>query len=128
MLLSVYAHFVVLGLVTMNSKLAHHLWLPRDQWHRRYKIHKDSLKFFNLDITSPRQKYMTVCFYNAQSVGRGEKRSEIELFVRDESIDVLMLTEIWLRRQGDEAKCADMALAAYTIRSFPRSTQGGGGG
>ena len=78
--------------------------------------------------TSPRQKYMTVCFYNAQSVGRGEKRSEIELFVRDESIDVLMLTEIWLRRQGDEAKCADMALAAYTIRSFPRSTQGGGGG
>ena len=76
--------------------------------------------------TSPEQKYMTVCFFNAQSVGRSEKCSEIELFERDESIDVLTPTETWLRRQGDEAECADMALATYTIRSFPRSTQGGG--
>ena len=67
---------------------------------------------------------MTVCFYNAQSVGRSEKRSEIELLVCDESM--LMLTETWSRGQGDEAKCADMAPAAYTIRSFPRSTRGGG--
>ena len=39
-----HAHFVVLGLVTMNNKSAHLLWLPRDQWYRRYKIHKDSIK------------------------------------------------------------------------------------
>ena len=36
MLLSVYAHFLVLGLVIINSKSAHLLWLPRDQWYRRY--------------------------------------------------------------------------------------------
>ena len=40
-----YAHFVVLGLGIMNSKSTHLLWLPRDQWQRRYKIHKDSLNF-----------------------------------------------------------------------------------
>ena len=40
-----YAHFVVLGLVTLNSKSAHLLRLPRDQWYRRYKIHQDSIHF-----------------------------------------------------------------------------------
>ena len=42
-LLSVNAHFVILGLVTMNSKSVHLLWLSRDQWYRRYKMHKDSI-------------------------------------------------------------------------------------
>ena len=42
---SIYAHFVVLGLVTMNSKSAHLIWLPRDLRHRRYEIHKDSINF-----------------------------------------------------------------------------------
>ena len=41
-LLSVYAHFVVLGLVISSGKSAHLVWLPRDQW---YRIHKDSTKF-----------------------------------------------------------------------------------
>ena len=44
-LLSVYAHIVVLGLVINNIKSAHSFWLPRDQWYRTYKIHKDSIKF-----------------------------------------------------------------------------------
>ena len=44
-LLSVYAHIVVLGLVINNIKSAQPVWLPRDQWYRTYKIHKDSIKF-----------------------------------------------------------------------------------
>ena len=40
-----YAHSVVLGLVTGNSKSAHLVSLLRDQWYRRYRIHKDSIKF-----------------------------------------------------------------------------------
>ena len=30
--LSVYANLLVLGLVFINSKSAHLVWLPRDQW------------------------------------------------------------------------------------------------
>ena len=45
-LLSVYAHFAVLGLVISNSKSAHLVWLPRDQLYRRYKMHEDSIKFW----------------------------------------------------------------------------------
>ena len=41
-----YAHFVVPGLVIMNSKTAHLVWLPRDQWYRRYRLRKASKKFW----------------------------------------------------------------------------------
>ena len=49
-LLSVYAHFVALGLVTVNSKTAHLLWLPRFQWYKRYKINKDSITFLTFTV------------------------------------------------------------------------------
>ena len=42
---SAYANFLVLCLVIINSKSAHQVWLPRDQWYRRYMIHKQSLTF-----------------------------------------------------------------------------------
>ena len=51
MLLSVYAHFVVLDLAIINRKSAHLVWLPRDQWYRRYKIHKDSIFFWSFTVT-----------------------------------------------------------------------------
>ncbi|KAK7465984.1 hypothetical protein BaRGS_00037471 [Batillaria attramentaria] len=86
---------------------------------------RDSLIMIN---TNPRRQFLTVCHFNAQSVAgnQSEKRSEIELFVRDESVDVLLLTETWLKCQGDEAKCVDMTPPGYTLRSFPRATRGGG--
>ena len=37
-------------LVTMNSKSAHLLWLPRDQWDKRYKIHKEWIKFWTFTV------------------------------------------------------------------------------
>ena len=33
----------------MNGKSAH-LWLPRDQWYRRYKIHKAAIKFWTFTV------------------------------------------------------------------------------
>ena len=63
--------------------------------------------------TSPRQKNMTVCFYNTMPVGHSEKYSEIELFVGDELIDILMPTETWFLHSKD--KCVKMAPAAYTL-------------
>ncbi|KAK7504048.1 hypothetical protein BaRGS_00004780 [Batillaria attramentaria] len=78
--------------------------------------------------TNPKRQFLTVCHFNAQSVAgnRSAKRGEIELFVRDESVDILLLTETWLCCQGDEAKCVDMTPPGYTLRSFPRATRGGG--
>ena len=69
--------------------------------------------------TSLRLKYMTECFYNARSHGSSERQSKSELFVCGESVDVLMLTETWLRCQGDETKRVDTTAAAYTMRSLP---------
>ena len=78
--------------------------------------------------TNLKCQFLTVCSFNAQSVAgnRNDKRSEIELFVRDESVDVLLLTETWLHCQSDEAKCVDMTPPGHTLRSFPRATHGGG--
>ena len=40
---SLYAHPDVPGWVISNITSAHLVWLPKDQWHRRYKKDKDSL-------------------------------------------------------------------------------------
>ena len=39
---SIYAHSVVHGSVISDSKLAHLVWLPREQWYRWHKIHRFS--------------------------------------------------------------------------------------
>ena len=36
-------------------------------------------------------------------------------------VDIIFLTETWLRPSGDEAKCADLAQLGYSVHSFPRS-------
>ena len=43
----------------MNSKSVHLLWMQRDQWYRRYKIYKDSIKFwaFTVILTLKRTIY-----------------------------------------------------------------------
>ena len=52
-----------------------------------------------------------------------EKTTDIEHFVMDEQLDVLFITETWLRCQRDEAKCIDRTPPGYSMRSFPRSTR-----
>ena len=67
-----------------------------------------------------------VCVFNAQSVGPRDKRTEIVEFICDECVDIMFLTETWLRSHGDEAKYADLTPPGYSLRSFPRATRGGG--
>ncbi|KAL8604097.1 hypothetical protein ACOMHN_047309 [Nucella lapillus] len=71
---------------------------------------------------------MTVCCFNAQSISRKRnKRVEIENVIRDESIDIMFITETWLKPQGDEAACVDVTPGEYSMRSFPRQARRGGG-
>ena len=70
-------------------------------------------------------KLFTICVFSAQSVGPREKRTEIVNFVRDEDVDMMFLTETWMKTQGDEAECVDLSPPGYTFKSFPRATRGG---
>ena len=63
--------------------------------------------------------------FNARSVGTPEKRCEISNYINDNAIDLMFLTETWLRSHGDEAKIADLAPSGYAVKSFPRPSRGG---
>ncbi|XP_070212567.1 uncharacterized protein [Littorina saxatilis] len=71
---------------------------------------------------------LCVTSFNAQSVGRKEKRSAINEYILSNDVDIMCVTETWLREAGDEAKCRDLAPPGYTTSSFPRSTATRGGG
>ena len=47
----------------MNSNSAYLLWLPRDQWCRRYKIHKNSIKFWTLPVILILKTIICCCFF-----------------------------------------------------------------
>ena len=47
-------------------------------------------------------------------------------FVKDEGVDILFLTETWMKTHGDESKCVDLTPPGYKLRSFPRATREGG--
>ena len=77
-------------------------------------------------ITVPLQrpnKQLLLCLFNAQSVGNSKKRSAICDFIREHDVDILLLTETWLREIGDEAKCRDLTPPGYKLFSFPRFQQ-----
>ena len=59
---------------------------------------------------------------NAQSTGKSKKRTAICTYICDKNVDVMLLTETWLRSAGDEAKCEDLTPPGYSLISFPRDT------
>ena len=63
------------------------LFLPRSR-------HSDILIVIDTNL---RRQYVTLCCSNAQSVAgnRSDKRSEIELCLRNESVDIWLLSETW---------------------------------
>ena len=69
---------------------------------------------------------ISIALFNARSVNSPEKRTEINTFITDENIQVMFLTETWLRARGDDARCSDLTPAGYSVRSFPRPSRGGG--
>ncbi|KAL8594371.1 hypothetical protein ACOMHN_032958 [Nucella lapillus] len=61
-----------------------------------------------------------VCLFNAKSVGVARKRTAIADFLADHDMDVMVLTETWLKESGDESKIADLTPPGYKLFSFPR--------
>ena len=79
--------------------------------------------------SSSAENTLLVCLLNARSVGTSRRRCDISTFIQDNSIDIVLLTETWLRPAGDDAKIADLAPPGYSVLSFPRfwgSAKGGG--
>ena len=55
-----------------------------------------------------------------------EKRLAVSEFIKDRSIDILLLQETWFTERGCEAMITELAPPGYTVKSFPRSSRGGG--
>ena len=56
------------------------------------------------------------------------KRCEISTFIKDNGVDLLLVTETWLRAQGDEAKTAELESSGFDVKSFPFQSRSRGGG
>ena len=69
---------------------------------------------------------LRAALFNARLVGTPEKRCEISNYINDNAIDLMFLTETWLRSHGDEAKIADLAPSGCAVKSFLRPSRGGG--
>jgi hypothetical protein len=67
---------------------------------------------------------LLVCAFNAQALGQSEKRTAICTFIADNDVDVMLLSETWLRSSGDEAKLKDLAPPGYSVQSFARDSLG----
>ena len=76
--------------------------------------------------SSSAENTLTVCLFNARSIGTSRRRSDISTFIQDNNIDIMLLMETWLCPAGDEAKIADLAPPGYSVLSFPRSAGGSG--
>ena len=72
-----------------------------------------------LNAVETQSRRLTVALFNAGSVGSPEKRTGISSSILDNDIDLLFLTETWLRPRGDEARCVDLDPRGYAIKSFP---------
>ena len=68
-------------------------------------------------------KLKWMCF-NVQSCHHlANDLSEIAI---ENNLDILILNETWLYKQGDEAYITIMTTSGYTCQAFPCGTRGGG--
>ena len=49
-------------------------------------------------------------------------RCEISTFIKDNGVDLFLVTETWLSVQGDEAKTVELAPSGFDVKSFPRQS------
>ena len=84
-------------------------------------------QLLHIPLGSSAENTLLVCLFKARSFGTSRRRSDICTFIQDNNIDIMLLTETWLRPAGDEAKIADLAPPGYSVLSFPRSGAKGGG-
>ena len=85
--------------------------------------HRQLLNSHSLSSSSA-ENTLFVCLFNARSVGTSRRRSDISTFIQDNNIDIMLLTETWLRPAGDEAKIATWF--RLSTRSCPSPALQGG--
>ena len=64
-------------------------------------------------------------FLNAQSVRN--KALDICDYIMQANVDLVFLSETWLRPVGDEADCAALTPPGFCLKSLPRQSGTGGG-
>ena len=75
---------------------------------------------------SSKSELFRICLFDAWSIGTDEKQTKIKKFITDQAINMLFLTETWLRPFDDEIKCTNLMPSGYTVNSFARNSGGGG--
>ena len=73
---------------------------------------------------------ISVALFNARSIlgsSCDQKRDEIREFIKDNNLDLLFITETWLRETGCDRQLQHVTPPGYDARSFPRTTGTGGG-
>ena len=72
-----------------------------------------------------------VASFNAQSVKGNDmacKRCEMSTFIKDNGVDLILVTETWLSAQGDKAKTVELAPNGFDVKSFQSQSRSRGGG
>ena len=123
--------FVSLPSLTFTTPLPHHLPL-HPVTVTTFQPPRSALRCvplpdgcFTFPLVLPQPKTHRVCLFNARSAGTSRRRSHISTFIQDNNIDIMLLTETWLRPAGDEAKIADLAPRSWSWSSPSPALQGG---
>lgn len=69
---------------------------------------------------------LSLCLFNSQSVCKDGKADTIADFVIENNLDIMFITETWLRQLGDEPITASLTPRGYRLASYPRPSRGGG--
>ena len=69
---------------------------------------------------------LKICLFNARSACKDGKADVIADFILDEQVDIMFITETWLRSAGHEPIEKCLTPSGYRLASFPRPTLGGG--
>lgn len=69
---------------------------------------------------------LSFSFFNSQSVCKEGKSALISDFILEQNLDILFLTETWLRAEGDEPTISSLTPSGYQTLSVPRPSKGGG--
>ena len=56
------------------------------------------------------------------------RRREITTLIKDNGVDLFLVTGTWPSAQGDETKTVELVPSGFDVKSFPRQSRSLGGG
>lgn len=98
---------------------------PNVNFSTGYTVDLDNLRPLPLEKKAFKAPGIHLVLMNAQSVRN--KTLLINEYVRDDNIDLLAITETWLKKDGDAALINELVPEGYTLISVPRNRGRGGG-